>query len=299
VPSPSGETYAEASELSTHYELKVSERFRRYMSIVFSMNAMPGTLAAKRLSGKVALITGIGGGQGREAAVRFSGEGATVIGCDINGATAKETLSTVREAGLEADIESRDVDLGDPEQARAWVEGAAQRHGRIDIVYNNGSAARMGSIAELSVEDWQFTIRNELDLVFYVTKYAWPILVRSGGGVVINTASVAGWAGNRSVPFVAHMAAKGGVIAMTRQLAAEGGSVGIRAVSISPGVVVTPGTADLLAVPEARDALVAQNLIPRLGQPADVVSLALFLASDEAGYITGSDFVVDGGFTAA
>lgn len=254
--------------------------------------------STQRLSGKVALITGIGGGQGREAAVRFASEGATVVGCDINGAAAKETLSAVRDAGLDADIESGDVDLGDPEQARAWVHGAAERHGRIDIVYNNGSAARVGSIADLSVEDWRFTIRNELDLVFFVTKYAWPVLIRSGGGVVINTASAAGWIGNRSVPFVAHMATKGGVIAMTRQLAAEGGPVGIRAVSISPGTIVTPGTADVLAVPEVRDALVAQSLIPRLGLPADVISLAVFLASDEAGYITGADFVVDGGLTA-
>lgn len=253
---------------------------------------------AGRLSNKVALITGIGGGQGREAAVRFAAEGATVVGCDINGAAAKEALSAVREAGLEADIDCGDVDLGDPDRARAWVETAAERHGRVNIVYNNGSAARYGSAADLSVDDWRFTMRNELDLVFYVTKYAWPILVRSGGGVVLNIASVAGWVGNRSVPFVAHMAAKGGVIAMTRQLAAEGGPVGIRAVSISPGVVVTPGTADLLAIPEARDALLAQHLIPRLGQPADVVGLALFLASDEAGYITGADFVVDGGLTA-
>jgi NAD(P)-dependent dehydrogenase (short-subunit alcohol dehydrogenase family) len=204
----------------------------------------------------------------------------------------------VREAGLDADIHSGDVDLGDPEQARAWVEDAAQRHGRIDVVYNNGSAARVGSIAELSVEDWRFTMRNELDLVFFVTKYAWPVLVRSGGGVVINIASAAGWIGNRSVPFVAHMATKGGVIAMTRQLAAEGGPVNIRAVSISPGTIVTPGTAEVLAVPEVRDALLAQSLIPRLGMPTDVVSLAVFLASDEAGYITGADFAVDGGLTA-
>jgi meso-butanediol dehydrogenase / (S,S)-butanediol dehydrogenase / diacetyl reductase len=240
-----------------------------------------------KLDGKVALITGVGGGQGREAVLRFAAEGATVVGCDIDG-----------EAGLTADIEATGIDLGDPEQARRWVESAGERHGRIDIVYNNGSAAKFGSIAELSVEDWHFTIRNELDLVFFVTKYAWPVLVRSGGGTIINVASVAGWTGNRSVPFVAHMAAKGGVIAVTRQLAAEGGPVGIRAVSISPGTIVTPGTADVLAVPEVRDALVGQTLIARLGQPADVVALAVFLASDEAGFITGSDFIVDGGLTA-
>jgi NAD(P)-dependent dehydrogenase (short-subunit alcohol dehydrogenase family) len=192
------------------------------------------------LRGKVALITGIGGGQGREAALRFAADGAVVVGCDINGNTARETKSAVHDAGLDADIEADSVDLGEPEQARLWVEEAAQRHGRIDVVYNNGSAARLGSIAELSVEDWRFTMRNELDLVFFVTKYAWPILVRSGGGTVINVASVAGWIGNRSLPLVAHMAAKGGVIAMTRQMAAEGGPVGIRAVSISPGASRPP-----------------------------------------------------------
>jgi NAD(P)-dependent dehydrogenase (short-subunit alcohol dehydrogenase family) len=252
----------------------------------------------KRLVGKIALITGVGGGQGREAVLRFAAEGATVVGCDIDGTTAEDTLAAVRKAGFDADIETNGVDLGDPDQARRWVEAAAERHGRIDIVYNNGSAAKFGSIAELSVEDWRFTMRNELDLVFFVTKYAWPVLVRSGGGTVINVASVAGWTGNRAVPFVAHMASKGGVIAMTRQLAAEGGPVGIRAVSISPGTIVTPGTAGVLAVPEVRDALVSQTLIPRLGQPADVVALAVFLASDEAGFITGSDYIVDGGLTA-
>jgi meso-butanediol dehydrogenase / (S,S)-butanediol dehydrogenase / diacetyl reductase len=250
------------------------------------------------LQGKVALITGIGGGQGREAALRFAAEGAVVVGCDINGSTARETKSALEAAGSDADIATDDVDLGEPEHAQMWVEQAAQRHGRIDVVYNNASAARYGSIAEMSVEDWRFTMRNELDLVFFVTKYAWPVLVRSGGGTIINVASVAGWIGNRSVPLVAHMATKGGVIAMTRQLAAEGGPVGIRAVSISPGGIETPAIADLLAVPEVRAEVVSQNLIPRLGTPADVVGLAVFLASDAAGFITGADFVVDGGMTA-
>jgi meso-butanediol dehydrogenase/(S,S)-butanediol dehydrogenase/diacetyl reductase len=252
----------------------------------------------RRLDGKIALITGVGGGQGREAVVRFAAEGATVVGCDIDGASAGQTRSAARAAGLHVDIATGGVDLGDPEQARGWVEAAAERHGRIDVVYNNASAAKFGSIADLSVEDWRFTVRNELDLVFFVTKYAWPVLVRSGGGTVINVASVAGWTGNRSVPFVAHMATKGGVIAMTRQLAAEGGPLGIRVVSISPGTIVTPGTAGVLEAPGIRDALIAQTLISRLGQPADVVALAVFLASDEASFITGSDFIVDGGQTA-
>jgi meso-butanediol dehydrogenase/(S,S)-butanediol dehydrogenase/diacetyl reductase len=229
----------------------------------------------RKLDGKIALITGVGGGQGREAVIRFAAEGATVVGCDIDGASAEVTRSAARAAGLDADIATDGVDLSDPEQARRWVAAAAERHGRIDVVYNNASAAKFRSIAELSVEDWRFTIRNELDLVFFVTRCAWPILVRSGGGTVINVASVAGWTGNRSVPFVAHMAAKGGVIAMTRQLAAEGGPLGIRVVSISPGTIITPGTASVLEVPQVRDALIAQTLVSRLGQPADVVALAV------------------------
>ena len=252
----------------------------------------------RRLEGKIALITGVGGGQGREAVTRFAAEGATVVGCDIDGAAAAQTRSTARAAELDADIATDGIDLGDPEAARRWVEAAADRYGRIDVVYNNASAAKFGSIAELSIEDWRFTVRNELDLVFFVTKYAWPVLTRSGGGTVINVASVAGWTGSRSVPFVAHMATKGGVIAMTRQLAAEGGPLGIRVVSISPGTIVTPGTAGVLEVPQVRDALIGQTLISRLGQPADVVALAVFLASDEASFITGSDFIVDGGQTA-
>lgn len=251
-----------------------------------------------KLAGKVALITGVGGGQGREAALRFAAEGSMVVGCDIDGGAARNTSAALAEEGLSADITDTDVDLGEPEDAQRWVAAAAQRHGRIDVVYNNASAARYGSIADMSVADWRFTLRNELDLVFFVTKFAWPHLVSSGGGVVINVASVAGWIGNRSVPLVAHMATKGGVIAMTRQLAAEGGPFGIRAVSISPGGVETPAIAELLSDPDVRAAAVRQNLIPRLGVPADVVSLAVFLASDEASYITGADFIIDGGMTA-
>jgi meso-butanediol dehydrogenase/(S,S)-butanediol dehydrogenase/diacetyl reductase len=244
------------------------------------------------------LITGVGGGMGRAAVLRFAAEGATVVGCDIDSGTASGTAAAVKQAGFDADIASGPVDLGDPEQARAWVEQAVARHGRLDVLYNNGSAARFGTIAELSIEDWYFTIRNELDLVFFATKSAWPAMIASGGGTIINVASVAGWVANREAPFIAHVATKGAVLAMTRQMAAEGGPVGIRAVSISPGTVITPGTADVLAVPQVRDALIADNLIPRLGTPGDVIGLAVFLASDEAAYITGADFVVDGGMTA-
>ena len=248
-----------------------------------------------RLENKVAIITGTAGGQGRAAALRFAEEGARVIGCDLDEVGNRET---VRLADA-ADGEMRGmapVDLGDPDQARRWVEDSAAVHGRIDIVYNNASAARFAPIGDHSIEDWRFTIRNELDLVFYVTRFAWPHLAVHGG-VIINIASVAGLAGSRSAPMVAHAATKGGVIAMTRQLAVEGGPHGIRAVSISPGVIETPGTAALLADPAVRAAIVGHNIIPRAGTPRDVVDLAVYLASDEAAFVTGTNFVVDGGMT--
>jgi NAD(P)-dependent dehydrogenase (short-subunit alcohol dehydrogenase family) len=249
-----------------------------------------------RLEGKVALITGTAGGQGRVAAQRFAAEGATVFGCDLNETGNRETVSLVTGAGFDM-TGAAPVDLGDPEQARQWVDEAASSGGHIDILYNNASAARFAPIPDMTIEDWQFTIRNELDLVFFATKFAWPHLAVRGG-VIINTASVAGMKGVRVTPEVAHAATKGAIIAMTRQMAAEGAAHGIRAVSISPGPISTPATEEFFAIPEARDALLAGLLVSRLGQPDDVVELALFLASDAAGFITGNNIVVDGGMAA-
>ena len=250
-----------------------------------------------RLDGRIALITGTGGGQGRVAALRFAQEGAIVVGCDVNAEGNEETIRLVRDAGGTM-TGTAPVDLGDSEQARRWVEEAAAAHGGLDILYNNASAARFGAVADFSVEDWHFTIRNELDLVFYTTKYAWPHLVRRGGGVVINVGSTAGLVGSRHTHKVAHSATKGAVIAMTRQLAAEGAEHGIRAVCISPGAIETPGTASFFADPEVRRALLAPQLVQRTGRPEDVVELAVYLASDAAGFISGVNVVVDGGLTA-
>jgi len=142
-----------------------------------------------RLAGKVALITGTGGGQGRVAALYFAREGATVAGCDVDRAAHEETARLMAAEGYTLHG-SAPVDLGDHEQARRWVDSAAEELGRIDILYNNASAAKFGGVGEMSVEDWHYTIRNELDLVFFATKYAWRHLsVR--GGVVINIASTA------------------------------------------------------------------------------------------------------------
>ena len=249
-----------------------------------------------RLQDKVALITGTAGGQGREAALRFTAEGAVVVGCDVDADRNQETVELVGKAGGKMTA-TAPVDLSDSVAATRWVENAVAREGRIDVLYNNASSARFSPIAEMSDEDWHYTIRNELDLVFFVTRAAWPHL-SDRGGVVINVASVAGLRGTTSVGMVAHCATKGGVAAMTRQLAVEGAPLGIRVVSISPGAITTPATAFLFDDPAAREHLLAGNLIKRPGEPADVVAMALLLASDEASFITGVDMVVDGGMTA-
>lgn len=249
-----------------------------------------------RLDGKVALISGTGGGQGRAAALRFAREGAKVFGCDVNAAAQQETLDLIIGQGLQM-AGSGSVDLGEPEQARAWVEAAVVEYGRIDVLYNNASAARFGSIADMSLEDWRYTIRNELDLVFFSTKYAWPHLAVRGG-VILNISSVAAWGASTVTGIGAHSAAKAGVVAVTRQMAVEGVKHRIRAVSISPGVVSTPGTAPFLGNPATRAVLLDGVPMERPGEADEVVAAAVFLASDEASYITGTDLVVDGGMLA-
>jgi meso-butanediol dehydrogenase/(S,S)-butanediol dehydrogenase/diacetyl reductase len=251
---------------------------------------------AGRLDGKVALITGTGGGQGRAAAEFFCVEGASVVGCDLNAAENARTVELVNAAGGEM-AGMAPVDLGDSRQARRWVADAAAVFGRIDVLFSNAAAPRFAPIPELSDEDWHFTIRNELDLIFFVTQAAWPHL-QANGGAIINTASVQGLVGIAMNGGIAHAATKAGVIAMTRQMAAEGAPHGIRANSISPGTVATPATARLVADEELLNSILAPLLIKRLGEPVDVAAMAAYLASDESSYVTGANFVIDGGLTA-
>jgi NAD(P)-dependent dehydrogenase (short-subunit alcohol dehydrogenase family) len=247
-----------------------------------------------RLTGKVALITGIGGGMGRQAAITFAREGAKVVGCDLFADGADETVRMVRAAGGE--IENfAPVDLSDAAAAARWVEDAAAVFGGVDILYNNASTPRFGPIDSLSIEDWDFTIDNELNLVFYVTKAAWPHLI-ARRGVVINVGSIAGTRGVEFMAQNAHGTAKAGVINLTQQLAVEGGKHGVRVVCVSPGFTVTPSTAWLVeSGPQPFKDNIARIPLGRVGQPEDVVNAALFLASDEATWITGINLVVDGG----
>ncbi|GAA1947613.1 glucose 1-dehydrogenase [Nocardioides panacihumi] len=249
-----------------------------------------------RLEGRIALITGVGGGIGAIAARRFAAEGARVVGCDLDEDAAAATEELVRSEGGEITV-TGGVDLGDADAAREWVDAAVATYGGIDVLYNNASTQRFAPIEDLSVADWDFTMRNELDLVFYTVKAAWPHLKAHGGGSIVNVGSIAATRGVEFMAQNAHSTAKGGVVALTLQLVVEGGPHGIRANVISPGLIETPNTAPMLADPPERMRRVVLDRIPlgRHGRPDDVVNAAIFLASDESAWISGAHLVVDGG----
>lgn len=248
-----------------------------------------------RLENKVTLITGIGGGMGREAARRFAAEGATVVGCDIDEEALAETVRLVQAEGGRISG-SAPVDAGDPGAVEKWIDEAAAEHGGIDILYNNASIQRFGAIDEISVEDWDFAIDMELNIVFYAVRAAWKHLKARGGGVILNIGSIAGTRGVEFMPQNAHGAAKAGVINLTQQLAVEGGPHNIRAVCISPGFIQTVATTFLVEdPPPSLKAAWDRTPLRGVGQPDDIVNAAVFLTSDEASWITGINLVVDGG----
>lgn len=249
-----------------------------------------------RLEGKVVVITGTGGGQGRAASLAFAREGARVVGCGRNADNAAETVEMVRAAGGEM-ISLAPLDLTDEDAATELIAAAVERFGRLDVLYNNAGEPRFGTPGEMPTEDWTFTLRHELDLVFFLTRAAWPHLIESGTAAIVNVASIAGIVGVRNQPQTAHAATKMGVIGMTRQLAAEGARFGIRVNCVSPGLIDTPATAAMIGMGDdgPLGEFIAGLPLQRAGRAEEVALAALFLASDEASYITGVNLVVDGG----
>lgn len=252
---------------------------------------------AQRLAGKVALVTGIGGGIGQGCALAFAREGAAVVGCDINAAAAEATVAAARAEGL--DLESlHPCDLTDEAQVAALIEHAVGRHGGLDVLVNAAATAVFAFIEDMSYADWRKTLTGELDVVFLACKAAWPHFKARGGGSIINFASANAYVALQGSGALAHCAGKGGVLAMTRQLAMEGGPHNIRANSISPALILTPATRPVVADPAFRDHVLSRLMIKRLGEPADIAAYAIYLASDESAWVTGSDLSIDAGATA-
>jgi NAD(P)-dependent dehydrogenase (short-subunit alcohol dehydrogenase family) len=248
-----------------------------------------------RLEGKVALISGTARGMGRAAALEFAARGAKVFGCDLDEKESTRTVELVTAAGGQM-AALAPADLSGAAGARAWVAAAVAQFGGVDILYNNASALRNGALEELSDDDWHFTIRNELDIVWYSVRAAWPELVRRGGGAIVNVASISAKLGARFVGQVPHGSAKGGVLAMTKHLCVAGGPHGIRVNAILPGLIYTPETAAFIDDPDGPlPGILAKIPLGRYGQAAEVAKLAAFLASDDAAFITGAEIAIDGG----
>jgi len=245
---------------------------------------------ADRMQGKVAFVTGGGSGIGAATAQRLAQEGATVVVCGRRREPLDAVVAGIVAAGGKA--EAVVADVSDEAGFTAALEAAAQRHGRLDVLVNNAMAYTWGSIEEMSTADWHANFATSVDGTFWGTRTAMR-LMKGKGGAIVNVSSICGQLGT---PWMAgYSAAKAAIDNFSRAAAAEGAPHGIRVNVVIPAVVETPATAGMLADEASRRN--TEKLIPmgRVGQPEELANAILFLASDEASYITGASLPVDGG----
>ena len=251
-----------------------------------------------RLKGKTALITGAGMGQGREAALLFAKEGARVVVCDVNERAAADTARTITRRGGKALAVVGDV--GSEQDVRRMIADGVQKFRSLHVLYNNAGVLwkdRDRSVLETSSDNWDRVQAINLKGPFFVTKHGIPHLIRAGGGSIINIGSVSALAGF-TVAQDSYTSAKGALIALTRSLAIQFARQNVRCNIIHPGIIDTPMQKPYLNNAAKRRSFEESIPLGRIAHPREIAQVALFLASDDSSYVTGTEIIVDGGFMA-
>jgi NAD(P)-dependent dehydrogenase (short-subunit alcohol dehydrogenase family) len=251
-----------------------------------------------RLDGKVALITGGGSGMGKVASELFAREGARVVLTDVNDDAGQETAAGIAQAGSEAAFVHADVSK--EADAEAMVRTAVERFGGLDVLYNNAGVMLPddGSVDTTDEAVWDLTLAVNVKGVAFGCKFGVPAMIASGGGSIINVASFVAWLG-AATSQTAYTASKGAVLAMTREIAVEYARKGVRCNALCPGPIETPLLLALLSDEAKKQRRFVHIPMGRLGHAEELAKAALFLASDDSSYMTGSSLIVDGGITAA
>lgn len=244
--------------------------------------------------GKVALVTGGASGIGEAIARTFATGKAKVLVADLNAELGEKLVNTIKQAG--GDARFAQVDVADPAAVEQMVKTAVQAFGRLDIAVNNaGIGGESNPVGQYSIEGWRKVIDINLNAVFYGMRYQIPQMLSQGGGAIVNMASILGLVGFANA--AAYVAAKHGVVGLTQSAALEYSNQGIRVNAVGPGFVQTP-LIDKGLDPEAKAYITGLHAIGRLGTPQEIANLVAFLSSEDASFISGSYYIIDGGYTA-